>query len=144
MILWVQKKETYVSIIGNIFLSLEEAISVLYITVWKLKFVWKMESVSFLASTNHLVKINMSLNIFVHLDTLMDHINNELSLLALFLLEILMLNYQNGTIMILPMQMVVHLMIPHYQQDIKKLSTNYILILHTIHFLALISNFVII
>lgn len=103
-----------------------------------------MKSSSLLASTNHLVKINMSLKIFVHLDTLMDLIDNELPLLALFLLEILMLNYQNGTIMILPIQMVAHLILSHYQQDIKKLSTNYIFILHTIHFLALISNFVII
>ena len=64
-------------------------------------------------------------------------------LLALFLLEILILDAQNGAIMVLPMRTVVHLMFSHHQQDIIKLSTN-LFILETIHFPASILYFVII
>ena len=61
-------------------------------------------------------------------------------LLALFLLEILMLDAQNGAIIILPIQMVVHLTLSHHQQDINKLSTS-LLILETNHFFASILYF---
>ena len=39
-------------------------------------------------------------------------------LIALFLLQILMLDAQNGAIIILPTQMVLHLIHSHHQQDI--------------------------
>ena len=51
----------------------------------------------------------------------------------------LMLDAQNGAIMISPIQMGVHLLLSHRQQDINKLSTN-LLILETIHFLTSICN----
>ena len=50
-----------------------------------------------------------------------------------------MLDAQNGAIMISPMQMGVHLLLSHRQQDINKLSIN-LLILETIHFLTSICN----
>ena len=49
-------------------------------------------------------------------------------LLALFLLEILMLDAQNGAIMILPMPMVVHVILLHHQHDINKLSTSLLIL----------------
>ena len=49
-------------------------------------------------------------------------------LLALFLLEILMLDTQNGAIIILPMPMVVHLILSRHQQDINKLSTSLLIL----------------
>ena len=45
-------------------------------------------------------------------------------LFGLFLLEILRVDAEKGAIMILPMQMVVHLIVLHYQYDINKLSTS--------------------
>ena len=44
-------------------------------------------------------------------------------LFALFLLEILMQDAQNSAIMILPMQMIVHLILSHHLQDLSNLST---------------------
>ena len=49
-------------------------------------------------------------------------------LLDLFLLEILMLDAQNGAIIILPMQRVRYLILTHPQQDINKLSTSLLIL----------------
>ena len=76
-------------------------------------FVWKIKSASLLVSTDYLVKINTSLKILY-----------KLRYSSLLLLEILMLDIQNAPIMILPMQMAVHLILSHHQQDINKLSKN--------------------
>ena len=46
-------------------------------------------------------------------------------LLALFLLEILKLDTQNGALMILPMQMVAHSIPSHHQEDIKNYQQAY-------------------
>ena len=63
-------------------------------------------------------------------------------LLDLLLLKILMLDAENGAIMILTTQMAVHLILSQHQQDINKLSIS-LLILLTTHFLASILYFVI-
>ena len=50
-----------------------------------MKFVWKIKSASLLVSSDHLVKINTSANFCTNLDTLMDHINNELPICSVLI-----------------------------------------------------------